>query len=182
MADETVLIVDDQENLADLYADILEPDYETTVAYDGEGALTTLDERVDVVLLDRRMPDLSGDEVLDRFRTDGYDCPVVMVSAVDPDVDLLGMRCNEYIVKPVEPDELHDVVERMLALSTADVQVKEYVSLVAKQATLQTELPQEALRDHGEYQDLLARIETLKERAGPAIRAFEENLADDDAS
>jgi len=63
----TVLVVDDEHHLADLYTDYLADDHEVLTAYGGEEALELLDDPdtdVDVTLLDRRMPDLSGDEVL----------------------------------------------------------------------------------------------------------------------
>jgi CheY-like chemotaxis protein len=67
---DTVLIVDDESEVADVYALRLREEYETRTAYGGEEALDTIDSDMDVVLLDRRMPDLSGDEVLERIRSD----------------------------------------------------------------------------------------------------------------
>jgi DNA-binding NtrC family response regulator len=179
MSETTVLIVDDEADVAELYADFLGDTYATRVADSGEAALEAIDDAVDVVLLDRRMPEMSGDETLDALRSQGYDCPVVMVSAVDPDIDIVDMRCNEYLVKSVGYDELHETVERMLALSEEDVQVKEYFALVAKQATLETELEAPALENDAEYQELLDRIEALRERAEPAISNFQQTVAGD---
>lgn len=51
----TVLIVEDEQALADLYADRLGEAYVVETAYDGREALEQLDEGIDVVLLDRRM-------------------------------------------------------------------------------------------------------------------------------
>jgi len=64
-ADYRVLIVDDEPDLADLYASWLPEQYAVVTAYDGRGALDALDGSVNVVLLDRRMPGMSGDEVVD---------------------------------------------------------------------------------------------------------------------
>ena len=58
----TVLIVDDEQNLTTLYAAWLEPDYDVVTATSGSEAVTELDSDVDVALLDRRMPETSGDE------------------------------------------------------------------------------------------------------------------------
>lgn len=60
----TVLIVEDEQPLADLYAKFLESTYTVRTAYDGTEALDSMSHEVDVVLLDRRMSGLSGEEVL----------------------------------------------------------------------------------------------------------------------
>ena len=52
----TVLVVDDERDLADLYAAWLEMEYEVVTAYGGEEAIDTMDRSVDVALVDRLMP------------------------------------------------------------------------------------------------------------------------------
>ncbi len=81
-----VLVVEDEPDLADLYATWLRGEYRVRVAYGGREALEKLDDEVEVVLLDRRMPDLSGDEALKEIRERGFDCRVAMVTAVEPDL------------------------------------------------------------------------------------------------
>jgi two-component system response regulator VicR len=108
-----VLIVDDQEDIADVYKLYLEESYEVQVEYGGKDALETIDESVDVVLLDRRMPDLSGDVVLQKIREQGFECRVIVISAVDPDEQ--GMiPSDEYLEKPVFKEELHEAIESQL--------------------------------------------------------------------
>ena len=67
-AKPVVLVVDDDEDLADTCEYWLRDDYDVRVAYGGEDALNQIDETGDVVLLDRRMPKLSGDAVLEGTR------------------------------------------------------------------------------------------------------------------
>ena len=62
MAD--VLVVDDEPDIAESYEMWLQEDHDVEMATSGEAALEALDESVDVLLLDRRMPEMSGDEVL----------------------------------------------------------------------------------------------------------------------
>lgn len=108
-----VLIVDDQEDVADVYKLYLEESYEVQVEYGGKDALETIDESVDVVLLDRRMPDLPGDVVLQKIREQGFECRVIVISAVDPDEQ--GMiPSDEYLEKPVFKEELHEAIESQL--------------------------------------------------------------------
>jgi CheY-like chemotaxis protein len=60
----TVLVVDDEPQLAELYSMQLAEEYEVRTATGGPEALDLVDEEVDVALLDRRMPRMSGDELL----------------------------------------------------------------------------------------------------------------------
>ncbi len=111
--DETVLFVDDEPALADGHAARLADWYNTMSAYDGKATLETIDDTVDVVFLDRRMPDMAGKQVLESIRDAGYDCDVVMLTGVEPDADVIEMGFDEYLVKPVDTDELRDTIDRL---------------------------------------------------------------------
>lgn len=107
----TVLIVDDNRPLADGFAAHLSPDFEVRTAYTGEGALDRLDESVDVVLLDRGLPDTRGEAVLESIRSSGLDCRVAMVSADDPSPEL---DYDAYLTKPLsEIQTLSDTVSEL---------------------------------------------------------------------
>ncbi len=114
----TVLLVDDERQLVDIYEMWFEGRYTTRTAYGGKEAIEAFDEDVDVVLLDRRMPVMSGDEVLERLREDGHDTPVVMVTAVEPDQGIVELPFDEYVVKPADRDELLETVDRALSRAT----------------------------------------------------------------
>ncbi len=73
-------------------------------------------ERYDAVLLDMRLPGISGKEVLARLRRRNDNVPVLMLTAhgwVDDKVDCFGAGADEYVVKPFESREL---VARIRAL------------------------------------------------------------------
>ncbi|MFC4549759.1 MULTISPECIES: HalX domain-containing protein [Halorussus] len=158
----TVLVVDDEQDVADLYAMWLEDDYRVRSAYGGEDALSKLDDSVDVVLLDRRMPGRSGDEALEEIRARGVDCRVVMVTAVKPDFDIVEMGFDDYLVKPVSKDELDDVVQQMLTRVDYDAQLQDYFSLVSKKAVLESEKGDDALAGSEEYSQLRAELDEVK--------------------
>ena len=111
----TVLVVDDEPNLADLYAAWLGERYETRVAYGGAEGLDLFGEDVDIALIDRLMPEMSGDEVLEHIRDTGHDCQVAMVTAVEPDFDIIEMGFDDYLVKPILRDELLEAVQNLLS-------------------------------------------------------------------
>jgi DNA-binding response OmpR family regulator len=157
----TVLIVDDERNVADVYALRLDG-YDTRVAYSGAGALEQYDETVDVVLLDRRMPDLSGREVLEQIRAQDGECRVIMLTAVDPGLDIIEMPFDEYLCKPIDKADLVDAIERQRAIQQYDEQVSEYLELTAKLATLESELSPQRLDEHDEVARLRERADRLK--------------------
>lgn len=171
----TVLVVDDEPDVADVYAFQLDREYETEVAYGGQDALETIDETVDVVLLDRRMPDLSGDEVLEEARARGLDCPVIMVTAIaNPDFDILEMPFNDYLCKPVESDDLFAAVEQALGLGTYDDRVDEFFSAASKRAVLEATHTPEELEESEEFERLTEKIEALRSELDEQLTEFDE--------
>ncbi|MFB6146570.1 MAG: response regulator [Halobacteriaceae archaeon] len=178
MGDEpetSVLVVDDEEDLADLYASWLAEDYPIRTATGGQEALEILDEAIDIVLLDRRMPDLSGDAVLDEIEKRDLTCRVAMVTAVDPDIDVIEMGFDDYIVKPVTREELRDLVANLARRSTYDDLTRRYFSLVSKQATLQTTVTESELEEDPRYEELQVEIEELRSQLDESIESFEED-------
>lgn len=164
MSDEpnpTVLIVDDEPALADGHASQLD-DHDVRTAYDGEAALDALEPDVDIAILDRRMPGLSGDQVLERIRTAGLDCRVIMLTGVEPSVDIVEMGFDEYLQKPVTGEELRETIERVHRRSAYDAKLREYFSLASKRATLETRHSREELSSEPKYQHLCERLESVR--------------------
>mgnify|MGYP002760383065 CR=1 FL=1 len=116
----TILAVDDERELVGIYKAWFSDKYTVRSAYGGREALSEFDETVDIVLLDRRMPGTSGDEVLESLREDGHDCPVVMITAVEPDEGMIDLPFDEYVVKPVNREELLETVEDVLLQAEDD--------------------------------------------------------------
>ncbi len=150
----TVLVVDDEPDLAMLYETYLSAEFDVRSANDGQQALDQVDQTVDVALLDRRMPQMSGDELLRRFREQGYEMKVAMLTAVEPDTDIVDMPFNDYKVKPVGRDELIGLVRTLLQRSTYDKQSQEFFSLASKKAALEIA----GNDDTPEYKQLVEQI------------------------
>lgn len=159
----TVLVVDDEKRSADTYANVLAAEYDTRTAYGGEEALELV-ERVefDVLLLDRRMPDVSGDEVLEGIQRLGIDCRIALVTAVNPDFDIVEMGIDDYVVKPVGKENLRETVERLLALDEYDERQRELSSLKVKRNVLEVEKSNAELAESDEFTRLERRILTLE--------------------
>ena len=112
-----VLLVEDEQEIADLMRDFLEADgFRVAHAPDGDAAISALAAGVpDCVLLDVMLPGLSGFELCRRIRGTS-DVPVLFLSARDGDADKirgLGLGADDYVVKSATPAE---VVARIKAV------------------------------------------------------------------
>ncbi|WP_299264635.1 response regulator transcription factor [Halorientalis sp.] len=170
----SVLVVDDEEDVAEAYAMKLRTDYDTELAFGGEAALEKADATTDAVLLDRRMPDIHGDEVLEELRDRGHDFPIIMVTAVDPDLNILEMDFDDYLCKPVDKETLGSTLDRHVDRSGTDPQLDEFFTLLSKLSVLESELQPRELEEDEEFQRLKARAVTLSEDLRESIDDFEE--------
>ena len=105
-----ILIVEDEEAIADLEKDYLElSDFEVKIENTGdEGLATALAEEFDLIILDLMLPGMDGFEVCKHIR-EKKDVPILMVSAKKDDIDKirgLGLGADDYITKPFSPSEL----------------------------------------------------------------------------
>jgi DNA-binding response OmpR family regulator len=132
----SVVIVEDEPELLEVYRRYLQDTFDVRTATNGNEALDIVDETVDVVLLDRDLPDVSGDEVLAEVRERGYDVPVAMVTAVDPDVDIVDLPFDEYLLKPIDQDLLVRTVAVLANRVSFEQKSREFFQLAAKKATL----------------------------------------------
>ena len=158
----TVLIVDDERDIADIYTLQLEGSYDVRTVYGGPAAIEAIDEDVDVVLLDRRMPGLSGNEVLERIRADGYDCRVIMVTAIDPEFDIIEMPFDDYLCKPVDKTTLREAIEQQLTAKQYDETVSELFRATSKLTVLEHEMSAAELEASAEYQQLKASTAEMR--------------------
>ena len=123
-----ILIVDDEEHLADALAHNLQFEgFSTTVAFDGEEGLSLARTiQFDLVILDIMMPKLDGLEVCRRLRATGSRVPILFLTAKAADADrLLGLKvgADDYVAKPFLLEELilriHGIFRRQEWYSTA---------------------------------------------------------------
>jgi len=171
----TVLIVDDEPDVADAYAAQLRDQYDVETAYSGEAALDALDPSIDVVLLDRRMPDISGDDILERIRERDLQARVAMVTAVDPDFDIIDMPFDDYVVKPVARSDLFETIERLQSCAAYQHRLREYYALSSKYAALKATKTDAELRESDEFEELEAQIEAHRTDLDEMVDRFDEN-------
>ncbi|MGG4551265.1 response regulator transcription factor [Paenibacillus humicus] len=110
MSKRKVLIVEDDQAIAELERDYLEVHgYEVTLRADGNEALKeALEQEYDLIILDVMLPGMDGFDLLRRIRETKF-IPVLMVSARKEDIDKirgLGLGADDYVTKPFSPSEL----------------------------------------------------------------------------
>ena len=140
---QKILIVDDDENIAELISLYLTKEcFETKIVYDGESALLQLDTfRPNLILLDLMLPGIDGYQVCREIRKSN-NVPIIMLSAKGETFDkVLGLElgADDYIIKPFETKELVARVKAVLrryqmpaesAPVGATVQCVEYTDLI----------------------------------------------------
>ena len=134
---QTALVIDDDSNLRDTVGLMLENDgFHAVLASDGRiGLEQALAMKPGLILVDLRMPGISGVEVCEKLRSQGVKTPLIVLSAVSDEIDkvrLLEIGADDYVVKPFSGRELlariHAVLRRTAPEETkvmefADVQV-----------------------------------------------------------
>ncbi len=124
-----ILVVDDQESIRHFISKNLEDEgYDVSCASGGKEALAAIRGGApDVVLLDLRLPDFSGLEVLRRAREEDKDlCVIIMTAFGDVDSAVKAMKYGafDYVNKPINLDQLQLLVEKALESQTLRRELK----------------------------------------------------------
>ena len=124
MANEKILVVDDDKNICELLRlYLVKEGFAVTLAYDGKTALQEFDKlHPDMVLLDVMMPDMDGWEVCRRIRQN-HKTPIIMLTAKGETYDkVLGLElgADDYIVKPLDAKEVTARIKAVLRRSAKE--------------------------------------------------------------
>lgn len=119
----TILVIDDDENLRDTIGLMLENEsFKPVLVGDGATGLEqALNLKPNLILVDLRMPGLTGVEVCKRLRAAGMKTPVIVLSAVGDELDkvlLLEIGADDYVVKPFGTRELLARIRALLRRTT----------------------------------------------------------------
>ena len=127
----TVLIVDDDPPIREMLTDFLkEEGYEILVAGDGASALQVLREsaeRIDLALLDVRLPDVQGLEILRAVAEKGMELPVIVMTAHGTSstaIHSMQLGAYDYLTKPIDLNQLSLTIQRLLEHHALAQQVK----------------------------------------------------------
>ncbi len=113
-----ILVVDDEHGVRQAFNLVLKDDYHVLLAGSGEEALHLFSRNsLDLILLDIRLPDIDGIDLLRRFKETDPGTEVIMVTAVkevQTAVTAIKSGAYEYIIKPFDVDEVLTVISRAL--------------------------------------------------------------------
>jgi len=136
----SVLVVDDEDLIRwSLRARLEEDGYDVAEAPDGAAALERVSAGVDLVLLDFRLPDIDGLELLRRIKESDPDTVVVLMTAhstVQNAVEAIKSGAFHYVIKPFEMDEMMALVERALETTRLRREVRELRALQSEPFSL----------------------------------------------
>lgn len=114
-----IIIVEDEELLSQVYKDALEKEgYGVLLAKDGAATLKELENvKPDLVMLDVRLPDINGLDLVDAIKAKYADVPVVLCTAYDSainDFKKKSTKVTDYIIKPVALAELKFKIRKII--------------------------------------------------------------------
>lgn len=124
-----ILIVEDEKHLAIPLSQLLrEKNYEVECVFDGQDGLDYgLSELYDAIILDIMLPKINGLEVLERLRNAGVQTPVLLLTALGQDEDIvkgLDKGADDYLVKPFSSQvlaaRLRSITRRKGEMQTQD--------------------------------------------------------------
>ncbi|MCX6161099.1 MAG: sigma-54 dependent transcriptional regulator [Ignavibacteriae bacterium] len=138
MNKESILIVDDERIVRESLTHWFEEEgYTLSSAESGEAALKIFDKgKYDLALLDMKMPGMSGLELLTKIKEIDNDCFVILITAfasVPTAIQALKDGAYDYVTKPVDPDELNNLVRNALEqrrLRKENAQLKDKIELL----------------------------------------------------
>lgn len=119
-SDKIILLVDDEEMLSDLLAELLESNhYNVIKVFSGREAIKVLTEeiKVDLVIIDYNMPDMNGIETIKEIRNLKFDMPIILSTGTilsDDKVDLEKHKINDRIQKPYEFETMLQTIKRYI--------------------------------------------------------------------
>ena len=108
---ESILVVEDEEKIRSALTDFLEfHNFEVTEAADGLDAERAVDrQRFDLIMLDLMLPKISGEQLCFKWRNDGLQTPIIMLTAKGQEKEKvagLNLGADDYITKPFSLEEL----------------------------------------------------------------------------
>ena len=126
--DRLILVVEDEYDIGDIIEHYLQREGMRVIrAMNGKQAIDiNATQSIDLILLDIKLPELNGWEVLKRIRQSNQRTPVIMLTALDQDVDkvtALRMGADDFVIKPFNPNEVVARVHAVLRRTNQSTQI-----------------------------------------------------------
>lgn len=179
-----VLVVDDEEPIRTAMARFLRArGFEVTTAESGAAALAALDQESYVAaLLDVRMPNMTGLELVPRALDRDPDLAILMLTAVNDAptaTEALGLGAMDYLIKPVELNDLASAFERALHKRALSIDQRKVERVIREEVSAQTEeLRKEQALLRSMVVGVVRALVTAQEAKDPFLRGHSDRLAD----
>jgi DNA-binding NtrC family response regulator len=157
-----VLIIDDEVKLCWSISNILKKEgYETISAYDGNtGIIKVNEDHPDVILLDLRLPDIDGFQVLEKIKKLNEDIPIIMMTAyadVQSAVKAMKMGVCDFIPKPFEDHILLSAIKNAIERYRLNYEVLKFREHIKSEMTI----PEIVLGESKEAKSLISQIKQV---------------------
>lgn len=176
---QSILVVEDDNTLAELYSLWLSDKHQVTIATDSTEAIEYLDEKPDIVLLDRKLPSHFGEYILQELRDQNLNCMVAMISAESSEVDIAKFQIDDYITKPVNEKQIRRAVDDLILRLGVDSTKRELLALISRRSALEVEHPPVKLHENREYKELTREIKFLSDELDASPQNISSNYRPD---
>lgn len=168
-----MLVATDDPTVGDRVAAALRDRHAVRVAHGGEAALRRLNDPVDVALIDRQ-PSPRSPSSVSISSPDGSDsCRRAALTAAEPDADPADRPFDDYLVTPVDPEDVRSAVDRLLRRNAYDEKIEELYALATKRAALAAAEEERELVTRTEREVLRTRFERLDAELVEPIRSLD---------
>jgi len=176
---KTILIVDDEEDILDLLDyTLMSAGYDVITCIDTSNVRDILDEEdISLILMDRNLPAVEGSMFIEKIRQEGYNQPVIYISAKDLDEDIvegLERGGDDYITKPFNVSVLKARVDALIRRTTHTLNILKHRDItysasnksfkIANEDIKLTHLEHDLLLEFMKNKDILLSRDTLLER------------------
>lgn len=132
-----ILIIDDEEGAGQELTEILEGEgYDALVANNGEQAKAIIAKTpLDLVLLDLKLPDVNGLDLVKNIRETGRDTYIIIITAygsLDSAKRALREDIYDYITKPFKPEKLLEIIKKALTMQLVERKLREKVAALER--------------------------------------------------
>lgn len=159
----TLLVAEEDRRMTEMYSGWLNDRYSVVRAHNSEQVDAALEDGVDLVLFDRRVPGVEPARVPDVAPDD---CRTILLVDDRPDFDVLDIDCDDVLSKPIVRETALEAIERQLSRRGESAEERELAALEAKQSVFEEVCSADELAANERYADLCDRIEALDDEPG----------------
>lgn len=160
VSENQVLVVEDDQNQADLYSNWLER-YNVKKKKIDELHEENQDKTI-ALLLDRDLEGKSFRKYLKHLDTS--EIPVIMITGLEPSLEIADIEIQDYIVKPVSKETIRQKIQEMEDLKQKTRKQRKIKSLQSRKQILESRLPNKKLEESSKYKDLNKKLKELKDQ------------------